>query len=181
MLLMNDPHSRSKGWFIFGGVLSVLVGFFAIAVPVLFSFILVQLLGALCLVTGLIALFQGIFGKNSHHRLLSSLSAVIRIAAGSALFFFTSSGVAALTLILAALFLSEGVVCIVTSFRMRVNPAWIWLLLNGIVALILGGMIYAHWPMDSEWIIGLLYGIQSIFSGSAMLMMGLSGHLPEKA
>ena len=35
-------------------------------------------------------------------------------------------------------------------------------------------MIYARWPLDSEWIIGLLYGIQSIFSGTAMLMLGLA-------
>jgi len=62
------------------------------------------------------------------------------------LFFYTVAGMAALTLILAAVFLTEGIVCIFTSFRMRDNPAWIWLLLNGIVALILGGMIFARWP-----------------------------------
>ena len=174
MTTSHDGVSRSRGWFIFGGILSVLVGIFAIGAPNIFSIVLTQLLGALCLVTGAISIFHAVFGKSSPHRFLSSLSAVIRIAAGSALLFFPVAGVAALTLIVAAVFLSEGIVCIVTSFQMRANPAWIWLLLDGIVALILGGMIYSKWPLDAAWIVGLLFGIQSLFSGSAMLAMGLS-------
>jgi uncharacterized membrane protein HdeD (DUF308 family) len=55
---------------------------------------------------------------------------------------------------------------------MKSNPAWIWLFLNGVVALILGGMIFAKWPSDAAWMIGLLYGIQSIFTGFALMMVG---------
>ncbi|MEI6280234.1 MAG: DUF308 domain-containing protein [Verrucomicrobiae bacterium] len=166
-------QAPGRGWLIFGGLLSILVGFFAIGVPVLFGYILTQLIGAFCLVSGLISLFQAVFGKQRPHRFLSAISAIIRIAAGSALFFYTVAGMAALTLILAVVFLSEGVVCLITSLQLRENPAWIWLLLNGVVALVLGGMIYRHWPMDDGWVIGLLYGIQSIFSGMTMLMIGL--------
>ncbi|MEI8312068.1 MAG: DUF308 domain-containing protein [Verrucomicrobiota bacterium] len=173
-------YSRSRTWLVFGGILSLLVGIFAIAAPGLFSFVLTQLIGALCLVTGVVAIFQALFGKNSPHCFLSTLSAIIRIAAGSALLFFPVAGLAALTLIVAAVFLTEGIVCLVTAFQMRANPAWVWLLLNGIVALLLGGMIYAKWPLDSAGILGILYGIQSLFSGSAMLMMGISAGSPAK-
>ncbi|MFA7343963.1 MAG: HdeD family acid-resistance protein [Terrimicrobiaceae bacterium] len=176
----HDGGSRSRVWFIAGGILSLLVGVFAVSAPGIFSFFLTQLIGALCLATGLVAIFQALFGKSSPHRFLSSLSAVLRIAAGSALLFFPLAGMAALTLIVAAIFLTEGIVCLVTSFRMRANPAWVWLLLNGVVALLLGGMIYAKWPLDSAGILGILYGIQSLFSGSAMLMMGLSSVSAEK-
>ena len=112
-------------------------------------------------------------GKNIAHRVLSLLSAIVRVAAGSALFFMTTESVAILTLILAGVFVAEGIFCIATSFSMRSNPAWIWLLLNGVVALVLGGMIYSKWPSDANWVVGLLYGIQSIFAGSAFLMLGL--------
>jgi len=166
-------RAPGRGWLIFGGILSILVGFFAIAAPGLFGYILTQLIGAFCLVSGFLALFQAVFGKQRPHRFLSALSAIIRIAAGSALFFYTVAGMAALTLILAVVFLTEGIVCIVTSFRMRENPAWVWLLLNGVTALVLGGMVYARWPVDAAWVVGLLYGIQSVFSGFTMLMLGL--------
>lgn len=173
MPIASTAAKAGRGWLLFGGVLSVLVGIFAIAAPQLFSFVLTQLLGALCLVSGAISLFQALFGKNRPHRFWSGLSAIIRIAAGCALLFYTVAGVAALTLIIAVVFLAEGVACMITSLRMRENPAWIWMLLNGIVALILGWMIFKRWPFDAMWIIGLLYGIQSLFSGTAMFMIGL--------
>jgi len=178
---LHGGFTRSRTWLVFGGILSLLIGVFAIAAPNLFSFVLTQLIGALCLVSGVISLFQALFGKSSQHRFFSTLSAIIRIAAGSSLFFFTEAGMAALTLILAVVFVTEGIVCIVTSFRLRANPAWVWLLLNGIVALILGGMIYSRWPVDAAWMVGLLYGIQSLFSGSAMLMMGMSSKAPANS
>lgn len=173
-MITTTSQSPGKVWMLLGGALSILVGFFAISAPALFSYVITAFIGALCLVSGVIGLFQALFGKDVPHRILSALSAVIRLAAGSALFVFTESGMATLTLILGAVFFAEGFVCIVTSLRIHANSAWIWLFLNGVVALVLGGMIYARWPIDSEWVIGVLYGIQSIFSGVAMLMLGFA-------
>jgi uncharacterized membrane protein HdeD (DUF308 family) len=173
-MITTTSQSPNKVWMLLGGALSILVGFFAITAPALFSYVITAFIGALCLVSGVIGIFQALFGKDVPHRILSALSAVIRLAAGAALFLFTASGMEMLTLILGAVFFAEGIVCIVTSLRMRENSAWIWLFLNGAVALVLGGMIYARWPLDSEWVIGVLYGIQSIFSGVAMLMLGLA-------
>jgi len=165
----------SRGWFLFGGGLSIVVGLFAIAAPSVFSLILTQLLGAFCLVSGGVGLFLAIFGKNRPHRFLSGFSGVIRLAAGYALFVCAATAMLLITLILAGLFLAEGIICVVTAFRMRENSAWIWLLLNGVTALVLGDMIYARWPLDGLWVIGLLYGIQSIFSGVTLVMLGLAG------
>ena len=165
----------SRGWLAFAGILSTLVGIAAIAAPALFSVILTQILGVFCLVSGVVSLGLAIFGKDRPHRFLSGLSGIIRIAAGAALLFCAVAGVVVLTLVLAAVFLSEGIVCIFTSLRMRSNPAWFWLFLNGVVALVLGGMIYAKWPIDAAWVVGLLYGIQSVFSGVSMLMLAMVG------
>jgi uncharacterized membrane protein HdeD (DUF308 family) len=170
----TNPQSPGKTWMLLGGILSIFVGFFAIAVPALFSYVITAFIGALCLVSGVIGLFQALFGKHVPHRILSAVSAVVRLAAGAALFIFTQSGMETLTLLLGAVFFAEGLACIFTAIRIRANSAWIWLLLNGVVAIVLGGMIYKRWPLDSEWVIGVLYGIQSIFSGVAMLMLGMA-------
>ena len=59
MTTSHDGVSQSRTWFIFGGILSLIVGVFAISTPALFSLVITQLLGALCLVTGAIAIFAG--------------------------------------------------------------------------------------------------------------------------
>jgi hypothetical protein len=103
-MITTTSQSPGKVWMLLGGALSILVGFFAISAPALFSYVITAFIGALCLVSGVIGLFQALFGKDVPHRILSALSAVIRLAAGSALFVFTESGMATLTLILGAVF-----------------------------------------------------------------------------
>jgi uncharacterized membrane protein HdeD (DUF308 family) len=42
-------------------------------------------------------------------------------------------------------------------------------------------MIYARWPSDSWQIIGLLYGIHSLFWGVSMLSLGFGAPKAEQA
>jgi uncharacterized membrane protein HdeD (DUF308 family) len=44
--------------------------------------------------------------------------------------------------------------------------------LNGVVALILGGLLLAKFPSDADWAIGLLFGINSVFLGLSLIMFG---------
>lgn len=171
---LPEGLSKNRGWLIAGGILSVIVGFLAIVNPYIFSFVLTQLIGAFCLVNGVISLFMAVFGKGVAHRVLNGLLALIRIAFGLVLLIYVVSAVHVLTLFLAAFFLTEGVFCLAGAFKMREQSGWIWVLLNGLAALLLGIMVYAKWPNDSNWVIGLLYGINSIFAGTSLFMLGVS-------
>ena len=82
--------------------------------------------------------------------------------------------VASLTLVLASLFLIEGILNIVLYVKMRPIHGSSWLLFDGIITLLLGLMIYMQWPSSSAWAIGTLVGISMIFSGVARVMMSLA-------
>lgn len=181
----TSSGGRSRGFLIIGGILSLIVGFLALSFPFFFSAIIVQLLGAFAFVSGLISLCVALFGRHTAHRFVAAVSALIRIAAGLALLLFVLPGVLAITLVLAVLFLLEGVFCIVGACSMKDQPGWGWLLLNGAIALGLGLMLWVRWPSDAAWVIGLFYGINSIFAGTSLLMMGIAGSksspAPERA
>jgi uncharacterized membrane protein HdeD (DUF308 family) len=83
-------------------------------------------------------------------------------------------GVASLTLLLATLFLVEGVLDVILFFKMRPLQGSGWVLTDGIVTLLLGALIYLQWPTSSAWAIGTLVGISLIFSGVARVMMSLA-------
>ena len=83
-------------------------------------------------------------------------------------------GVASLTLVLASLFLVEGILNIVLFFRTRSLRGSSWVLIDGIITLLLGLMIYAQWPSSSAWAIGTLVGISMIFSGVTRVMLSLA-------
>ena len=83
-------------------------------------------------------------------------------------------GVASLTLVLASLFLLEGILNIVSFFRIRSARGSGWVLMDGIITLLLGLMIYTQWPSSSAWAIGTLVGISMIFSGLTRVMLSLA-------
>ena len=82
--------------------------------------------------------------------------------------------VASLTLVLASLFLIEGVLDIVLFVKMRSVGGSTWVLLDGIITLLLGLMIYMQWPSSSAWAIGTLVGVSMIISGVTRVMMSLA-------
>jgi uncharacterized membrane protein HdeD (DUF308 family) len=83
-------------------------------------------------------------------------------------------GAASLTLLLASLFLIEGILNIVLYVKMRPMHGSSWMLIDGIITLLLGVLIYMQWPSSSAWAIGTLVGVSMIFSGVARVMMSFA-------
>jgi uncharacterized membrane protein HdeD (DUF308 family) len=83
-------------------------------------------------------------------------------------------GLAGLTLALAVFFCAEGVVDIIAWFSTRNGGGSGWMLLNGIIALGLGVMIWSRWPATSLWFVGTLVGISLFMAGMTRLMMALA-------
>jgi uncharacterized membrane protein HdeD (DUF308 family) len=47
-------------------------------------------------------------------------------------------------------------------------------LVDGIITLLLGLMIYMQWPLSSFWAIGILVGVSMIISGVSRVMLSLA-------
>ena len=83
-------------------------------------------------------------------------------------------GIVSLTLVLASLFLIEGILDIALFFKMRSMQGSSWVLIDGIVTLLLGLLIYLQWPSSSAWAIGTLVGVSLIISGITRVMLSLA-------
>lgn len=173
--------AKSRGWLIVGGLLSLFVGFAAIGSPFIFSLVIAQFLGIFALVSGVISLFLALFGKHKSHRVLETLSAVIRIAAGVVLLRCITSSVLVITLIFAVFLIVEGIFVTIAAFKLRSHSGWVWTLVSGVASIVLGVMVYSRWPSDSAWVLGLLFGINLIFSGASFLALGLSAGKSQEA
>jgi uncharacterized membrane protein HdeD (DUF308 family) len=168
-LTPQQALQKSRGWLLFFGMFSLIVGIFAIAFPLAMSVAISQVIGIFCVVSGVFSIGAVLFGKEKTHCLSSIALAIIRIATGLALLLWVKAGVEALTLVLGLFFLAEGVAFVITAFSSRHHSAWFILLLNGIVSIILGAAIFAKLPGNAGWVLGLLYGINSIFYGVSLL------------
>ena len=77
------------------------------------------------------------------------------------------------TLMLAAAFVVGGVFRIVTAVSHRFH-GWVWVLINGVITLVLGILIWQDWPASAIWVIGLFVGIDMVFAGMSWVMTALT-------
>jgi uncharacterized membrane protein HdeD (DUF308 family) len=133
------------------------------------------------IVVGWSAIFNGvaqiIFGFRTHgswHVILEFILGIIYIIAGIYLLMHPVGGLLALTLILAWFLFIYGVFALVLAFQMKPRGGWGWVLFDGIITILLGVLILAHWPINSDWIVGTLFGISIFISGITRLMMSLA-------
>jgi uncharacterized membrane protein HdeD (DUF308 family) len=100
------------------------------------------------------------------------------IIAGLFLFARPHATLVSLTQVLAVLFIIQGGLVIGGWALLRRMRGAGWLLVDGIVAIVLGILIAAGWPASAIWAVGTLLGINLIVSGWVNLMWILAarGH-----
>jgi uncharacterized membrane protein HdeD (DUF308 family) len=165
---------RVSGFTIVLSILLIVCGFLAILLPIEMSFGVVIVISWLLMISGVVQLIHAIRGRTVGSRFWTGVVALIHFGMG--LFFRLDPGIglAALTLALIAFFIAQGVIGIVAWFRTRESGASGWLLFESAITLILGLMIWRHWPSGSLWVIGTLVGINMIMSGTTRLMLALA-------
>jgi uncharacterized membrane protein HdeD (DUF308 family) len=163
---------ENRGWFVALGIVFLLLGALAIALPFAASLVSTLVLGWILVIGGLAQGFHAIANRKWGHAGWAFASAVLMVIAGGLLIANPITGTLTLTMVLAAWFVASGILKIVRALQHRSLPSWGWLLFDGIVSLLLGGMIWAHWPSTAAWALGLLIGIDLIFGGTSMLLIG---------
>jgi len=153
------------------GVLLIVFGVVAVGSPFLAAVAVNAVVAWLIVLAGVVHLMLAFGAHGAGSMIWKLLVGVAYLCFGAYLIMHPVLGVASLTLVLASLFLIEGILDIVLFFKMRPMQGSTWVLLDGIITLFLGLMIYAQWPSSSAWAIGTLVGISMIFSGVARVMM----------
>ena len=161
--------------FLIEGIVLLILGLFAIVIPVVATIAVEVFIGWVLLVSGVVGLISTFRMRNAPGFGWSLLSAVIAIAAGVILLAWPLSGVLSLTLILTAFLTIEGVASIMMALTHRhgFSARWALLLVSGLVDLFLAALILFGLPGTAAWAIGLLVGINLVFGGSTLISMAL--------
>jgi len=156
------------------GVSLICLGMLAIASPMIAALAVNVLVAWLIVLAGVVHLIVAFHTREAGSVIWRLLVGLAYLCFGGYLIARPAVGVASLTLVLASLFLVEGIFNIVLYFKVRSMVQSTWILLDGIVTLLLGAMIYMQWPSSSAWAIGTLVGVSLIFSGVTRVMMSLA-------
>jgi uncharacterized membrane protein HdeD (DUF308 family) len=163
----------SRGSLVLSIVL-IIFGLLAITLPMASSIGVVIVIGWLVIFDGLAQLVHAFQSKGIGHIVWKLLVAGFYLVAGGYLIASPALGAAGLTLVLGIFLFAEGIADIVAYFATRKSGASQWMLLDGIITLVLGFMIWNRWPVSSLWVIGTLVGVSMLMTGITRLMMALA-------
>jgi uncharacterized membrane protein HdeD (DUF308 family) len=166
------PLRAKWGWIVALGVVYLLAGFIALGSVVMATVASVLVVGVMMIVAGVAEVFSAFQIKSWGKFLLWALLGVLYIIAGFVTFENPLLAAALLTLILGASLVASGIMRIILGFGMKRETPWIWVLLSGVITLLLGLLILAHWPVSSLYILGVFLGIDLIVAGAAWIGLG---------
>lgn len=168
---------RAKwGWVVALGVIYLIAGFIALGSIVMATVASVLIVGIMMIIAGVAEVINAFQVKGWGQFLLWVVLGVLYIVAGFVTFENPLLAAALLTLLLGAALVASGVMRIILAFKVkRETPTpWIWVALSGLVTLLLGVVILAHWPVSSLFILGMFLGIDLIFAGAGWIGLGLA-------
>lgn len=171
---------KNWAWLLVLGIILLALGIIALLDSVLVTTVSMLFFGWILIIAGIVEGIQTFRHRRSGHLFLHVLNTILSIVVGIMLLLNPLTGALVLTLLLAIYFTVAGIFRIITAASIRV-PGWGWALFNGIVTLILGILIWAHWPPTGLWIIGLFIGIDLIVVGWSQIMTAIAARaLPKE-
>ncbi len=162
---------KVSGWVMAMAVVFIVLGILAIVEPMVAGLAIAVVVGWLLIFGGVAHGVAAFAGGGAGRVIWQLLLTVIYVVGG--IYFLTHPllGLGSLTLLLAAILVAEAVMEILTYFQTRAVGGSSWQLVNGVVTLLLGGMIWSQWPSSAVWAIGTLVGVNLLMTGISRFMI----------
>jgi len=165
---MRDIVKRYSLWYLLQGILMVVAGFLALVYPLIASVAIVYLLAWILIVSGVVQGIGLIGARQVPHFWLQLISVVIAIVVGLLLLRQPESGLVVFSVLLIVYFMVEGMAKVIFALTIKPFPNWGWMLGAGIVSILLAVYLWANLAVASEFLLGILLGVQLICEGAAM-------------
>lgn len=155
-------------------VLMIVIGLLALAMPLLAGVAVAAIFGWGLILMGFLHLVLGwqVRGLGAH--IWEFFVALVYLFCGIYTLMHPLAGLVGLTAILGAYLLIKGIAELVGGLAARRIPGSGWLLLDGVISLVLAGIIWAHVLAAATWVIGTLLGFSILFTGFSRLLLLLS-------
>lgn len=172
---VSKELKRNWGWLLALGILFEILGFIGMGMVVTLTMVSILFIGVLFIAGGVIQLIDSFKCRGWKAFIWHVLIALLYIIAGGLVIYDPVAASAIITMILAWVLIVIGVTRCVMAFSLKSSSrGWIWLLIAGVAAIVLGIMILMQWPMSSFWIIGLLLAIEMIINGWSYILLALA-------
>jgi uncharacterized membrane protein HdeD (DUF308 family) len=168
-----EPLRAKCGWIVALGVVYVIAGLIALSSVAAATAVTVFVVGVMMLIAGVAEIINAFQVKSWRKFPFLVLLGILYVAAGFLTFENPLLAAVVLTLMLGIVLTASGIMRIILAFSVKNRMPWIGILLSGLITLLLGLVILAHWPVSGVYILGLFLGIDLVFAGAGWIGVGL--------
>ncbi len=170
-----ETRGASRLWWVFAlrGALMALFGLLTLFVPGMTILVLVTLFGIYSIIDGVVALGFGFSHRKNGRAGSWFVQGAFMVLVGLFALLFPAAITAAVFIILGVWTLVVGAVITATSLRLRKAGAshWVWLLMLGILALIVG-LIMVIQPVSTAVSFAWVLGVFALIGGIMLIVAG---------
>ncbi|WP_207591223.1 DUF308 domain-containing protein [Halomontanus rarus] len=156
-----------------GGVIA-LVGLLAIAFPLVSGLSLAYGLGALLVVSGIVHGVHAFSAESWAGSFWQIALAVVGVIAGVLVLANPALGLVSLTLLFVAYLLVDGATELWMSLRMGSRSGRGWIAASGAISVLLAAFLWAGFPADATWVVGLFVGVSLLATGLSMVFVAMA-------
>jgi uncharacterized membrane protein HdeD (DUF308 family) len=160
-------------WFVIVGAALVILGTVALGSLFIASLAAALVLGWLILFSGIVEAVGAFWCRRWSGFFLNLLTGILAIVVGLMFLTAPAQALLALTILVAAFLLVEGIFKIIAALMYKFS-GWGWALLSGAIDVVLGLLIWRGWPETAFWVIGMFVGISMIFRGFNWIALGVA-------
>lgn len=155
---------ENKGWFQLLGIGLVALGALAMTFSLTSTLITVMFIGLCMAIYGVFEAFKAFKMSKWSNFFLHLFLSALYLVGGVFTALNPTINALSLTMLLAIFFIVAGLLRVFFALTNKL-PNRFSALLNGILTIVLGGLLWYQWPISGLWAIGTLLGIDAIVTG----------------
>ncbi len=170
LLGIDDLRRRSR-WFLWLGILLVILGAVCLSLAVFVTLASMVFFGLVMIAAGLFQTLHALAGKAWGGFVVDLLSGLLSLVVGILVVTHPGSTAVAISLLIAFFLIVSGLFRIAVVLSIPFHHR-VWLLIHGAISLLLGVSIWMQ-PSAGVWLIGFVIGLDMLFNGWSLIMLGL--------
>jgi uncharacterized membrane protein HdeD (DUF308 family) len=159
---------RGRRRLMIAGVLLLVLGAVAIIVPAVASVATAIFIGWILVIASALDLANAMAVEHGGRKALRFVLALLTFVAGIYLLVAPLDGVFTLTVVLVIWFMASGTARVIVGIAERGLPGWGMTVLSGTISIVLAVLIAEKLPSSADWAIGLIVGVDLLFSGTLL-------------
>jgi len=171
---VSNILKRSWGWLFGLGVFFIIFGGIGLTMTIGLTLFSMFVFGMLLIIAGITQFVDVCRCREWQGSVWHSLVALLYIAGGCLVIYDPFLASTLITAMLGGILVIIGITRMIMAVHIRKSRGFGWLLLSGLAAVVLGGLIISQWPFSGLWFIGLFIAIELIISGWTYILLALS-------